>query len=226
MKQETINLSVGSGSAQAYLAAPEEGGPGILLLHAWWGLNPFFKSLCDRLAAAGFVALAPDLAQGQVAETIEEAQEMEDSSDAELREQTTLAAADHLLALPNRRGAKIGVIGFSMGAWWSIQLALARPDEVTAVVLYYGAVPPAYTDYGKHTAAFLGHFGELDEWEPLDAVQEMEQAMHAAGRDAAIHVYPGTAHWFVEENRPDVYDPEAAALAWERTLTFLRQQLD
>jgi carboxymethylenebutenolidase len=226
MKQETINLTVGSGSAQAYLAAPEEGGPGVLLLHAWWGLNPFFKSLCDRLAAAGFVAIAPDLAQGQVAETVDEAQEMEDSSDAELRKQTTLAAAAHLLALADRRGAKIGVIGFSMGAWWSIQLALAHPDEVAAVVLYYGAVPPANTDYGKHTAAFLGHFGEHDEWEPLDAVQEMEQAMHAAGRDAAIHVYPGTGHWFVEEDRPDVYDPEAAAIAWERTLTFLHQHLD
>lgn len=225
MQQETLTLTVGDGEAQAYLAAPEQGGPGVLLLHAWWGLNPFFKSLCDRLAEAGFVALAPDLCQGRVAGTVDEAQELETNSDDELREQTVLAAAEHLLALPGRTGPKIGVIGFSMGTWWSVNLALARPDEVAAVVLYYGAVPSAYTDYGKHTAAFLGHFGELDEWEPLDTVREMEQAMHAAGRDATIHVYPGVGHWFVEEDRPAVFTPEAAALAWERTLSFLHAHL-
>lgn len=225
MHQEEVTLNAGARSAQAYLAAPEEGGPGVLVLHAWWGLNPFFKHLCDRLAQAGFVALAPDLAQGQVAQTIDEAKELESSSDDELREQTTLAAARYLLAHPRRRGSQIGVIGFSMGAWWSLQVALAHPDGVAAVVLYYGAISPDYTDYAQHKAAFLGHFGENDEWEPLDTVREMEQGMHAAGRDAAIHVYPGAGHWFVEEDRPAVYHPESATLAWERTLAFLHAHL-
>lgn len=225
MKHETVTLAVADGEAQAYLAAPDQGGPGVLVLHAWWGLNPFFMSLCDRLAGAGFVALAPDLAQGQVAETVEEAQALENSSDDALREQTVLAAADYLLALPERTGAKIGVVGFSMGTWWSLQLALARLDEVAAVVLYYGAVSSDYMDYTRQRAAFLGHFGEKDEWEPVEVVREMEQAMHAAGRDATIYVYPGAGHWFVEENRPDVFVAEAAETAWERTISFLRGKL-
>ncbi|MDT8307224.1 MAG: dienelactone hydrolase family protein [Anaerolineae bacterium] len=225
MTQEMIPLAVADGEAQAYLARPAQEGPGVLLLHAWWGLNPFFKSLCDRLAEAGFVALAPDLCQGRVATTIDEAEALQSNGDDALQEQTVAAAADYLLGLPGRSGGKIGVIGFSMGAWWSVNLALERPEEVGAVVLYYGAVPAPYTDYNKHSAAFLGHFGELDEWEPLDTVREMEQAMHAAGREATIHVYPEVGHWFVEEDRPDVYVPDAAEVSWERTIGFLREQL-
>lgn len=223
MKQEEVILPLEDQEVRGYLAVPDQGGAGVLLLHAWWGLTPFFKTLCDRLAAAGFIALAPDLYRGRTTATIEEAQQLVRVADAdEATPRTVRAAADYLLAHPARSGAKLGVVGFSMGAWWAAQLAALAPEEIGAVVLYYGVVA---ADFAQASAAFLGHFGGRDDFEPLDGVQAMEQELRAAGRDVSIHVYPQAGHWFCEEDRPDALDPEAADQAWERTLAFLRERL-
>lgn len=222
MQQRELMLTVGDQEARAYLAAPEQGGAGVLVLHAWWGLNPFYKSLCDRFAEAGFVALAPDMFGGQVATTIEEAERLSKMGDAGPTPQIVRAAADALLAQPGRTGATIGIVGFSFGAWYAAQLAAETPDEVAAVVLYYGAVDG---DFARSRAAYLAHIGELDNYEPLEYVRQMEQAIRDAGREFTLHVYPQTGHWFVEEDRPDAYQPEAAALAWERTIAFLQETL-
>jgi carboxymethylenebutenolidase len=223
MRRQDVKLVAGEVEAAGYLAEAENGGPGVLVLHAWWGLNPFFKSLCDRLAAAGFVALAPDMFGGRVAQTVEEAEELVALGDAGPTPQIVRAAADTLLGLPGRTGEKLGVVAFSFGAWYAAQLAAEAPDEVGAVVLYYGVVD---ADFAASRAAYLGHFGELDEWEPLEGVQALEEAIRAAGRDVTIHLYPEVGHWFVEADRPDAYAPEAAEVAWERTVGFLREQLD
>lgn len=231
MEQKEITLTVGDGEAQAYVARPEGGGPGVVVLHAWWGLNSFFKSLCERLAEAGFVALAPDLYQGRIAETVAEAEQLEQqASDDEVawREQVSRAAVAALLAMPERKGSRVGVVGFSAGAWWAAQAATATeaahaPEDVGAVVLFYGAVE---ADFERSRAAFQGHFGAQDEWEPVEYVEGMEQAMRDAGREVTIHVYPQAGHWFFEADRPDAYAPEAAELAWERTVAFLRERLD
>lgn len=225
MERQEITLVVGEGKAQATVSKPEAGGPGVLVLHAWWGLTPFFKGLCERLAEAGFVTLAPDLYRGVTAQTVEEAEQlMQQASDEDTawREKVSRAAAEALLALPERKGSQIGVVGFSAGAWWAAQLAAYAPDDVGAVVLYYGAVD---ADFARSRAAFQGHFGEVDAFEPEEVVQGMEQAMRDAGRDVMIHRYPGTGHWFFEDDRPDAYEPEAAQLAWERTVSFLRERL-
>lgn len=225
MEQKEIALAVGEGEAQATVAKPQGGGPGVLVLHAWWGLTPFFKGLCDRLAEAGFVALAPDLYQGRTAQTVAEAEQLEQHASEEdiaWREQVSRAAAEGLLALPERKGATIGVVGFSAGAWWAAQLAAHAPEEVGAVVLYYGSVD---ADFVRSQAAFQGHFGAEDAFEPEEYVQDMEQAMRDAGREVMIHRYPGAGHWFFEDDRPDAYDREAAQLAWDRTVSFLRERL-
>ncbi len=222
MHQKEVKLTVGDQEARAYLAAPEQGGPGVLLLHAWWGLNPFYRSLCDRFAEAGFVALAPDMFGGRVAATIEEAEQLSQSGDKGPTPQIVRAAADALLAQPGRTGAAIGVVGFSFGAWYAAQLAAEAPDEVAAVVLYYGAVD---ADFARSRAAYLAHLGELDEYEPLEYVRQMEQGIRDAGREVTLHVYPQTGHWFVEEDRSDAFQPEAAALAWERTVAFLEEAI-
>jgi carboxymethylenebutenolidase len=222
MQQQELTLTYDEGAARAYLAGPEQGGPGVLLLHAWWGLNAFYKSLGDRFAEAGFVALAPDLFDGRVATTIEEATELSQSGDAGPTPQIVRAAAESLLGQPGRTGAKIGVVGFSFGAWYAAQLAAELPEEVGAVVLYYGAVD---ADFARSRAAYLAHLGELDEYEPLEYVRQMEQGIRDAGREVTLHVYPQAGHWFVEEDRPDAYQADAAALAWERTVAFLREQL-
>lgn len=222
MNQQEVTLSVGERPVRAYLARPEAGGPGVLLLHAWWGLNPFFKSLCDRYAEAGFIALAPDLFDGQVATTIAEAEQLSGRGDAGPTPQIVRAAADYLLDVPGRTGAKLGVAGHSFGAWYAAQLSAELPGVVGAVVLYYGAV---VTDFSQSRAAFLAHFGEHDTYESQEYIQGMEQALRAAGRDVTVHTYPQAGHWFVEADRPDAYAPEAADLAWQRTVSFLREQL-
>ena len=219
IKQSDIRLQVDGKPIAAYMAEPANGGPGVLVLHAWWGLKPFFKQLCDRLAGQGFVALAPDLRNGQIAETIEAAKELMEHSDDALAEKIVVAARNHLLALSKTK--PVGVMGFSMGAYWAMLTAAEAGEKVGAAVLYYGA---ASVDFTRVRAGILGHFAETDEWEPMDGVRGMEKDMKAAGLDVTLHVYPGVSHWFVEEDRPE-YDPAAAALAWERTLAFLKKKL-
>lgn len=219
-------LQVGPTGNRAYLAVPESGaGAGVLVLHAWWGLTSVFTDVCDRLAAAGYVALAPSLyADGATAVTITEAEALvaaHDRAPAEA-EAVVRAALEQLRGLPAVTDAQIGVIGFSLGAYWALQLSQVRPDDVGAVVAIYGTDDG---DYGTARAAYLGHFAEHDDFEPLEAVRALEAKIRAAGREVTFHVYPGTGHWFVEPNRPDVYDAAAADLVWERTLAFLKARL-
>jgi carboxymethylenebutenolidase len=218
IQKSTLALDVNGKTVNAYLAVPENGGPGLLVLHAWWGLKPFFKDLCDRLAEQGFTTLAPDLFQGQIAETIEAAEKLVKTSDDQVIGETVIAARDHLQALTK---GKIGVMGFSFGAAWSLVAAMRDPDKIAATVLFYGVYE---VDFSKVRSRILGHYSDRDEWEPLEGAQEMESAMKAAGLDVTLHIYPGVSHWFVESDRPE-YDPAAAQLAWERTFAFLKENL-
>ncbi len=211
-----IELTVNDKKVKAYLA--DGSGPGILLLHAWWGLKPFFKQVCDRIAEQGFTVLAPDLRDGQIAKTIDEAKALMEKSDSQLTGDTVFTAKDYL---QTRVKGKLGVIGFSMGAAWSLIAAAYKPAEFGAVVLFYGNEG---VDYGKITAKVMGHFCEVDEWEPTEFVDNTFAEFAKAGVDATRHTYPGTAHWFVEEDRPE-YNPAAAQLAWSRTFEFLKAAL-
>ncbi len=219
-------LHVGPAGNRAYLAVPASGsGAGVLVLHAWWGLTSVFTDVCDRLAAEGYVALAPSLyADGVTTASIAEAEALvaaHDRAPAEA-EAVVQAAADHLRGLPAVADASMGVIGFSLGAYWALHLSQVRPDDVGAVVAVYGTNDG---DYSTARAAYLGHFAEHDDFEPLEAVRALETKMRAAGREVAFHVYPGTGHWFVEPNRPDAYNAAAAELVWERTMAFLQARL-
>lgn len=211
-----IQLNVNGKKVSAYLADGK--GRGILLLHAWWGLKPFFKQTCDRIAEQGFTVLAPDLRNGEIATTIDEAKALMEKSDGDFIGATVFTAKDHLQSLVQ---GKIGVIGFSMGAAWSLVLASSVPEQVGAMVLFYGNEG---VDYSKVTAKVMGHFCEVDEWEPSEFVDNTFAEFKKAGVDATRHTYPGTAHWFVEEDRPE-YDPAAASLAWSRTFEFLNSSL-
>lgn len=208
----------GGGSAQAYLARPEAGGPGVMVLHAWWGLKPFFKEICNRLASEGFTALAPDLYQGHIARTVEEAQEMLylEQDNIPLLENIVRAGLRHLAALT---GGSLGVMGFSMRAYWSMAAA-ANDPEVKAVVLFYGTG----ADFNKVGAAVQGHFAENDPYESPEGVRAVEDNLKAAGVDVTFYSYAGASHWFMEEDRPE-YDAGAAQTAWERTIAFLRHTL-
>ena len=123
---------------------------------------------------------------------------------------------------PDNPDNQVGLAGFSLGAYWALQLVEERPTQIAAVVLFYGKKPG---EYPGAQAAFLGHFAESDEFEPLASVRRVEKQIQGAGHPAIFHIYPGTGHWFFEADRPSAYDPAAAQLAWERTVAFLHAHL-
>lgn len=213
-----------------YLAVPEQGkGPGVIVLHAWWGLTEPFKQVCDRLAQEGFVALAPDLYQGKTTSQVEEAEALVQTlnQDEERAFGDIVAAVQFLRQhdathLANGRG-KLALIGFSLGAAYALGTSVNMPDDIGAVVTFYATYPGL--DYSKAKATYLCHFAEDDEFEPLESVQQFEEDLRSSGKQAPFFTYPGTKHWFFEQNRPE-YNAEAAQLAWERTIDFLHQQLD
>jgi carboxymethylenebutenolidase len=221
IQKSEIKFDVNGKLVNAYLASPSNPGPGLLVLPSWWGLKPFFKQVCDRLAADGYTALAPDYYRGRVGHTIEEtmALQQEVEKDPEAMGAMVMAAKDHLASL--RPGKPVGILGFSMGTDWAIITAANAPD-VAATVLFYGYYSP---DFSHMKSKVLGHYAETDEWQPFEGAKEMEQNLKAAGIEVTLHIYPGTAHWFMEEDRPE-YNPGAAALAWERTDEFLKHSLD
>ncbi len=213
-----------------YLAVPENGsGPGVVVLHAWWGLTDIFKQVCDRLAEAGFVALAPDLYHGKTTASVEEAQAFGAALDQDVeRWRGDIAGAVQVLRqhdatrLANGRG-KFTFVGFSLGGGYALDMSVILAEEIAAVVTFYDSYPGL--DYRRASAAYLCHFAQDDPFEPAESVAEMEQALQAAGRQVTVHTYPGTTHWFFEENRPE-YDAQAARLAWERTIAFLHERLE
>ncbi len=208
-----------------YLATPPGGsGPGVLVLHAWWGLNDFIKQVCDRLAAQGFVAFAPDMVHGDVVTTREAADELVSQVDGADVSALLSQAVAEFRSHPTVTRGQIGVVGFSFGAAWALELATRlAPQSIKAVTVYYGNYPGL--EYDQTHAAFLGHFAASDEFEPTEEVHTTEANMREAGRDVTFHHYPGTGHWFAEEDRPDAYNAAAAALAWKRTIEFLTTTL-
>ena len=224
-----IQFQADGGTVSAYLAVPERGsGPGVVVLHAWWGLTEPFRQVCDRLAQAGFVALAPDLYRGKIATTVEEAETLASAlnKESERASGDITAAVQFLRQHEATRQAgghdRLALVGFSLGGAYALDTSVNLPEEVAAVVIFYAT----YTglDYSRAKAAYLGHFAADDPFEPAESVVELEQALQAAGRQANFYTYPGTKHWFFEPNRPE-YDADAARLAWERTVAFLRERI-
>jgi carboxymethylenebutenolidase len=206
-----------------YLAVPPTGkGPGVLVLHAWWGLNETIKAFCRRLAQAGFVAFAPDLYHGKLADNIADAATLGKTVDANFT-QTKAEVAEAALFLDERAGRSdhgMAVIGFSLGAYYAVDLAAADPEHIRSVVLFYGT---GDADLSKSKAAFLGHFAENDQYEAQSNVDAMEGYLKRIGRPVTFHRYSGTRHWFFEPDRSQEYNQAAASLAWDRTLDFLRR---
>jgi carboxymethylenebutenolidase len=220
MNGQDIIFEVDRKPANGYLALPPlSNAPGVILFHAWWGLNPFFKSVCDRLAAEGFAVFAPDLNAGNVAGTVDEAKQIMSELDSARKHAIVTASPDFLRARPEVREEAFSLVGFSMGAAWSLALASERPADIRKVVLFYGSEG---ADFGKVQAEILGHFSDVDEWEPLEGIRAMEKDMRAAGLELSFHIYPQMPHWFFEEDRPE-FEPQAAEQAWTRTLEFLRK---
>jgi len=194
----------------------------VLVLHPWWGLNETVKAFSSQLAKEGFVAFAPDLYHGKVAVTIEDAKSLVKTLDSEQAKTDIANAVDFLKDTASVSGQGLAVIGFSLGASYALDLSVADPDQIRSVVVFYGTNPE---DYAPSKAEYLGHFAEADEFESEADVNSLEHALRVAGRPVTFYHYKGTGHWFFERDREDAYNKEAATLAWERTLKFLRETL-
>lgn len=207
-----------------YVAVPKSGsGPGVLVLHSWWGLNPFFKELCDRFAQAGFVALAPDLYAGRVATTPQEAKALRSESTAKRKTpayKLLTAAIEQLRTHEAVEGSGVALVGFSMGGHWALWLA-QRPDlPIAHTVVFYAARDGNYTE---SKSRFLVHFAESDNWVSTASAKKLKASLAAAKADATFYTYPNTTHWFFESDRKDAYKKTAAASAWKRTIAFLKE---
>jgi carboxymethylenebutenolidase len=214
-------IEAGGTTARLYTAEePSPGAAGVVVLHPWWGLNDDVLAYGDRLAASGFAVVAPDMFGGQVATEIADAERLTGAMDDKVGEAITLASVDYLA---ERLGpdAPLAGLGFSFGAAWAIWAPTQR-DRLRATVVYYGTWVGSVLAEAK--TPVLGHFAEDDPYEDNDTVAAFEQGLREAGRDVAIHRYPGTGHWFAEPSR-DAYRPEAAALAFERSVAFLNMHL-
>ena len=211
----------GTSAGAAYLVRPDDGpGHGVLVLHSWWGLSPGVKRVVERLADAGYTALAPDLSGGVATDDPEEAQRLLADSDPNETAALVLASVVALRAHSADPDAPIAVLGYSMGASWGLWLATRQPDSVDAVVAYYGT---QNIDFEDLRAPVLGHYAESDPLVSEDDLTEMHARLLLSEKSVIVHRYEGTRHWFAEEDRPDFHDPVAADLAWSRTLEFLAE---
>ena len=211
-------------SPLAYVARPQGDAAGkVLVLHAWWGLNDFMRGLCDRFAGQGLLAAAPDLYEGEIARTPQEAETLRDKPRREPAGALVVRAVHRLVAEAPAHGRPIGVVGFSMGGYWAFELAKDPELPIGATVVFYEAY--ARGDYAKSRSAFQAHYAETDPFVPEDERERLARTLAAANKVPDFHVYPGTGHWFFESDRPDAYNEIAARLAWRRTLAFLRSHL-
>jgi carboxymethylenebutenolidase len=216
---QMTRLQTPGGDTNAYVA-PAQPAPGlpVLLLHPWWGLNQTIRNLADRLAGDGFTVAAPDMFEGTVLTTREDAEANVRSltqADGERIRAGVLATLDHLLAHPDALGDRVGIIGLSFGAMEGTEVASERPD-IGALVTYYSGIFEA-----PDGIAYLGHFAEDDEFDDSAQVPDLQRTLDDG---SAAHVYPGTKHWFIETDRPE-FDADATELAYGRTVAFLREQL-
>jgi carboxymethylenebutenolidase len=210
-------------SYQGYFAPAEAPGNGVIVIQEWWGLVGHITSVADRFAAAGFPALAPDFYDGKQTDEPDEAGSLMMALDIENAAHVIESAVTALLNQPGVTG-KVGVVGFCMGGQLSLFAASLDP-RIGACVDFYGIHPNVKPDLAQLHAPVLGHFAESDPYADADSVRALSEALSAHGKAHEFHTYPGTGHAFFNDDRPAVYHPEAADLAWNRTLAFFREHL-
>jgi carboxymethylenebutenolidase len=223
------NVSFDSAGEQAYgyLAAPPSGkGPGIIVIQEWWGLDDHIASIVDRFAAEGFVALAPDLFGGRVTHDSAEAGAMMMALSVDDAVEQLSGAVDYLLASEAVTSETVGAVGFCMGGGFVLRLAARQGDRVSAAVPFYGVGPAVPDGYQGITAAVQGHYAEKDAFYPVEQAQQLEdQIRHETGAEVTFFYYPSGHAFHNDKDLLGTYDPDNAALAWSRTIAFLKQRV-
>jgi len=227
---EMVTFPSNGGQAEGYLAVPEAGqGPGVVVIQEWWGLNQQIKEVCDRYAAEGFVALAPDLYRGAEVSLQEpdEASKMMMALNIEQAAKDMVGAVDYLQGHDAVTSDGVGATGFCIGGGLALWLATLRPEAVKAVVSYYGIIPwpAAQPDYSKLLAAVQGHYAADDDFADPESVRKLEEELKGLGKSVEFFTYPETDHAFANHHRPEVFHDEHSGTASERTIAFFRQHL-
>ncbi len=205
------------------MVEPADGhaGPGVLVLHSWWGLNNWTRDFCRRIADLGYTVIAPDLLQGATPKTEAEAEKVLAERNPDELSGLVMSSASTARAVANDPNAPIAVVGLSMGASMAMWLAARLPDEIVAAIVFYGTQS---IDFDDAKATFQGHFGDDDHLVSEEDRVLTESFLRLGDNTTDFHVYPGAKHWFMEHGGN--FDDEAAALAFERMSTFLKATLD
>ena len=225
--RQNTTFPSGDGQAHGYLALPPSGsGPGVIVIQEWWGLTDDMAEVTDRLAQAGFVALAPDLYGGRTTHDAEEAGEMLSSLPVDEATRDLAGAVDVLLGHDAVTSSTVGAIGFCMGGGFVLQLAAQQGDRVSAAVPFYGVGPGVPSTYGGLTAAVQGHYSEQDAMYPADdARRQADQIRSESGADVEFFFYDAGHAFANDRDRLGTYDADDAALAWDRAVAFLREKV-
>ena len=210
---------------RGYLAKPIGNGPfpGLIVIHEWWGLNDNIKAETDKLAKAGYAALAVDLFRKSTTDP-EEASKMVKSVDQKKANQLLVSAAGYLRAFTYVDDDRVGSIGWCFGGRQSLMLAINDP-ALAAAVIYYGKPITEPNELSKIQAPILGIFGEADDSIPMSDVNAFKQTLKDLKIRNEIYTYPGAGHAFANPTRGDSYKSEAAEDAWKKTLAFLESTL-
>ena len=225
---QMVSFPSNGSEGQGYLAVPESGsGPGIVVIQEWWGLNQQIKEVCDRFASEGFVALAPDLYRGEVTREPDEAGKLMMALNIERAAKDMVGAIDFLKQHETVTSRGVGVTGFCMGGGLALWLATLRPEDVEAVVPFYGIIPwpAAQPDYSKLRARVQGHYAENDDFASPEQVKKLEDELKGLGKQVEFFIYPGVEHAFTNHLRPEVFHEEHSETAWRRTIEFFRENV-
>ncbi len=225
MPGQIVEFSSNGSSAQGYLSRPETGtGPGVIVIQEWWGLVDHIKALADRFATKGFVALAPDLYRGESTTNPDDAGRLMMALDIDRAVEDLGGAIAFLLQDSSVAGDQVGTVGFCMGGQLALAAACQNP-QVGACIDFYGVHPNVTLDFSGLEAPVLGLFAERDGFVSPEVARKLEHDIRSAGKRVEIEIYSGADHAFFNDTRPDVYDADAAADAWRRTLEFFRAEL-
>jgi carboxymethylenebutenolidase len=218
------NGTTGSG----YFAPAEGGsGPGVLVIQEWWGLVPHITDICDRFAAEGFSALAPDLYRGTTTTEPDEAGKLMMALNLEQAAKDLRGAIAFLQGSDAVSSERVGVIGYCMGGGLAMVVACNEADDVAAVAPFYGLIPweGVTPDWSRLQAPLRGHFAEQDDFFSPEMARGLEEQLRSLGKDASIRIHPGVGHAFCNDARPEVHDPAQAAEAWRETVEFFRDTI-
>lgn len=225
MGGEMVQFQSNGKQTEGYLAVPASGkGPGVIVIQEWWGLVPHIKRVADRFAEEGFVALAPDLYHGKTTKSPDEAGKLMMAMNIAETEKDLRGAISYLLNHPAVTSSKVGTVGFCMGGALSLYAATKNP-QVGACVVFYGGHPNVKPELEKLEAPMLGLYAERDTFVTPEAARELERRLKELGKQVEIHIYKDADHAFFNDDRPEVYNREAAEDAWRRTIEFFRRHL-